>query len=80
VAGSLPGQLCRLPAFQFAHELLGSLPLLQLDLNQLLFSSLVNRWKIMKSLEALQQSQKTECVQAGSRVGLRELLPLHPLV
>ena len=28
----------------------------------------------MKSLEALQQSQQTERVQAGWRVGLRELL------
>ena len=32
------------------------------------------RWKIMKSLEALQQSQKAEGMRAGSRVGLRELL------
>jgi len=32
------------------------------------------RWKIMKPLEALQQSQQTERVQAGWRVGLRELL------
>jgi hypothetical protein len=32
------------------------------------------RWKIMKLLEALQQSQKAAGMRAGSRVGLRELL------
>jgi hypothetical protein len=37
--------------------------------------NIFQRWKLlMKSLGALQQSQKTERVQAGSRVGLRELL------